>query len=288
LDSLDNKCHKEKKRVAAEFVPMVLNCWSIKTIWDEETNQMKGAYKKKWESWGVRFLMGFNEPDGQHQTCTPKQAAQQWVSMQKIAKSFDPPLRLVSPSPCSGSGNSCPGGGSAFGKAPWLDSFFEECDQIDGCDPDSVEFIGMHDYEGDFDVRPDNFKARVEGFVENYPFKNGKKRQVWITEFNVGCGQTSLCRDAKNNNKKNPIYRNGENGWPMNADVSVTNEEQLGFMKKVIPYLENSKDVFRYAWFGTRFKSAFNGYPNLLPVHEGEPDVPTPLGEYYKTAPEGR
>ena len=31
------------------------------------------------------FLMGFNEPDGSHQTCSPEEAADKWIIVQQIA-----------------------------------------------------------------------------------------------------------------------------------------------------------------------------------------------------------
>merc|ERR1711972_355688 len=228
-----------------------------------------------------------NEPDGMHQTCDPKTGAEKWVTVQKIADSFDPPLRLASPSPCSGAGGACPGGGAAFGKSPWLDRFFEECKKVEGCEPDRIEMIGFHDYEGDFDLRPDNMKVRIAGLVENYKFSNGEKRKVWVTEVSPGCGQTSLCRDRKFNNKKTKIYQGGDPGWPTSPAKGITNLEHRAYLQKILPFFEKSDDVFRYTWYGVRKVSAFNGYPNLLSVDKQWNPTPTPLGQYYKNAAEG-
>jgi len=271
-------CASETERTSREFVPMVLNCDTVDQIWDNIE-----VYKSAWEALGAKFLLGYNEPDGSHHTCPPKLGAEKWVTVQKIANAFNPPLRLVSPSPCSAGGNSCPGGGMAMGNAPWLTAFFEACREIPECNPDSVEFIGMHDYEGDFEIRADNFPTRVQNLATNYRFENGMKRQIWVTETNVGCGKTSLCRDNAFN-KKLKIYRNGKTSWPSSPDDSITQEEHLGFMKKLIEFCENSEDVFRYTWFGIRKKASMTGYPNLLPHSDAEDDTPTLLGNYYMTA----
>jgi len=273
-------CASETTRTAREFVPMVINCDTVDQVW----NNMD-VYKPAWEALGAKFLLGYNEPDGKHHTCSPELGAEKWITVQNIANEFNPPLRLVSPAPCSGNGKSCAGGGIPFGESPWLNGFFEACGKLEGCNPDGVEFIAMHDYEGDFETRPDHFPLRVENLAKNYPFSNGNKRQVWITETNVGCGQTSLCRDNAFN-KELKIYRNGKTSWPSSPDDSITQEEHLGYMKKLIPFLENSEDVFRYTWFGVRKTAVMTGYPNLLPIGDPTNDTPTLLGEYYKTAEE--
>jgi len=103
----------------------------------------------------------------------------------------------------------------------------------------------------------------------------------------VGCGQTSLCRDNAYN-KKLKIYRGGKTSWPSSADDSISQEEHLGYMKKMIPFLEDSEDVFRYTWFGVRKTAMMTGYPNLLPIGDPDNDKPSILGEYYKTAEDGR
>jgi len=274
-------CEVEKTVPAAEFVPMVLNCEMVDEVWRDIK-----YYKAHWEARGTKWLLGYNEPDGMHQTCDPKTAAEKWLTIQKIADSFDPPLRLVSPSPCSGAGTACPGGGVAFGKSPWLEKFFEECKSLAECDPDRIEMIGFHDYEGDFDLRPDNIKVRIAGLVDNYPLSDGGKRKVWVTEVSPGCGQTSLCRDRKFNNKKTRIYKGGDSGWPKSPAVGITNAEHREYLKKILPFFEQSDDVFRYTWYGVRKVSAFNGYPNLLSVEKQWNPTPTPLGQYYKNAPD--
>merc|ERR1712217_258809 len=95
---------------------------------------------------------------------------------------------------------------------------------------------------------------------------DGAKRQVWVTEVSPGFGQTILCRDRKFNNKKNPVYKGGNSGWPTSPAVGITNNEHKEYLKKILPFFEKSDDVFRYTWYGVRKVSAFNGYPNLLSV----------------------
>jgi len=183
----------------------------------------------------------------------------------------------------------------ANGSSPWLNDFFTACTKLDGCNPDGIEFIGMHDYEGDFDIRDDNLQVRIENAANNYRFSScmsltpgglGPKRQVWITELAVGCGKTSLCRSQVNEDRK--IYRNGEIGWPSSADDSLSAAEQLWYQQQIIPYLEESEDVFRYAWFGIRKISKLLGYTSLLPYDDRHDDTPTALGQHYMTAEEVR
>lgn len=143
-----------------------------------------------------------------------------------------------------------------------------------------------YDYEGDFDIRDDNLKVRVENIPKNYRFTDGRKRQVWITELSAACGQTSLCRDKINKELK--IYRGGNNKYPWSVDDSITQEEHLWYMKQVIPFLESSEDVFRYTFFGIRNEVAFSGRHYLLSPTDGTDDTPSPLGTYYMTAEEGR
>jgi len=183
----------------------------------------------------------------------------------------------------------------AEGSSPWLNEFFANCMELDGCNPDGIEFIGMHDYEGDFDIRDDNLKVRITNVAENYRFSSsmspipgdkGPKRQVWITELSVSCTATSLCRSSVNTERK--IYRNGKTDWPSSTDDSISAAEQLWYQEQVLPYLEKSEDVFRYSWFGIRSRHPFHGYTALLPYDNKDDDTPTALGQFYMTAEELR
>jgi len=261
LDSAGWKCYSEGKRVAAEFVPMVLNCDGTA---DEIWNNIE-FYADRWKVLGVKFLLGYNEPDGHIHPCTPAKGAETWLTVQKIANYFEPPLRLVSPAPT--------GKDFVYGNSEWLNEFFESCEALDGCNPDKVEMIAFHDYEGDFDIREDNLQVRIAGAAAKY------KRKLWLTEFNVGCSKTSLCRDCKNN-----PYRNGKCNWPKDADDSISAEEHLSVMKKALPFFENNEHIFRYTWFGARITpNGFAGYSQLLPYDSAD-QTPTTLGEYYRDA----
>lgn len=266
---------------------MILNCNSVYKVWRDIEK-----HAPRWKAMGAKYLLGFNEPDGIHvpiQTCDPKRAANGWLVVQKIANYFSPPLRLVSPAPISGgaaegshSVGGAANGGCNKGNCPWLNSFFEECRKLQGCEPDAIEFIAFHDYEGDFDVTEDNLQTRIQNLATNYAFPNGTKRKVWLTEITAGCGDTSLCRNCKKT-----IYRKGKCNWPKDGYDSLTEEEQLGYMHKVVPFLEASEDVYRYAWFGIRnTPRSFNGFVNLLPAYSNDL-TPTKLGEYYRDAPDG-
>ena len=77
---------------------------------------------------GVRFLLGFNEPNGAKQSdLTPAEAASLWPYVAATAKAAG--LGLVSPAPA--------GNGVA-----WLDSFFSQCNNC----LDEVVAIAQHTY----------------------------------------------------------------------------------------------------------------------------------------------
>jgi len=75
----ETKCAHEGTRVAREFVPMIINCDDVDGVWENID-----SYKQKWEALNVKFILGYNEPDGSHQTCSPQLGAEKWVTVQKI------------------------------------------------------------------------------------------------------------------------------------------------------------------------------------------------------------
>lgn len=98
----------------ADFAPMVWGRKSVNATLNFTT--------------GVRFLLGFNEPNGAAQSdLTPAEAAALWPSVSATAKAAG--LQLVSPAP-AGNGVS------------WLDQFFSLCN---GCLTDIVA-IAQHTY----------------------------------------------------------------------------------------------------------------------------------------------
>lgn len=180
---------------AAEFVPMIWSCAG-----DCED----GLPKDYWSLWlktGSKYLLGFNEPDNENQAnMTAQEAAEAWVSVQKMAAKFVPPLELVSPAMTHWSEEG----------TPWLDQFFGNCTQIKDCDPSLIKYVAFHDYSGN----ADDIIKKATGAAKKYG------RKVWLTEFSVGSGKHRVTQDA--------------------------------FLKQVVPALESSDSVFRYAWYSTR------------------------------------
>lgn len=180
---------------AAEFAPMLWSC---------DTDCESGLPKDYWSLWlkhGAKYLLGYNEPDNANQAnMTSRQAAEAWVSVQKIAAKFNPPLELVSPAMTHWSEDG----------TPWLDDFFSNCTEIPACDPSLIKYVAFHDYGGD----ADDILRKAKGSAKKYG------RPIWLTEFSVGYAEHRPKQDA--------------------------------FLRKVLPLLEASDDVFRYAWYSTR------------------------------------
>ena len=207
-----------------------------------------GPWKKEWPAANVHFLLGYNEPDpskNHPHACSPKDAAQKWPEVQAVAASMMPPLRLVSPSVSST-------GWTADGESEWLDQFFGNCsDQTiaPGCNTSLIEFIGLHDYTGNATA----LMRRLNGAQKHYG-----GRQIWITEFAI-LGKPWLPGGHTENRS-----------------------DQNAFMKEVLPLLDASDAVFRYAWFTSRnVPNAQNGGSNLLP-NANNGTTPTSTGEIYK------
>lgn len=188
---------------------------------------------KSWSENNVHFLLGYNEPDfgnghNHPHACTPAEAAKDWPYLQEVAAMFDPPLELVAPAVASGQES---GGKDCWddnGHSTWLDEFFGNCsDVVKECDPSLIKYIAMHDYHGNVS----QLRKRVSGAVQRYD-----NRKVWLTEFAITDWRDPPQRDA-----------------------------QDAYMKEVLPYLDNSPDVFRYAWFSIRNgPNNQNGGSNLL------------------------
>lgn len=237
-----NKCGTSQK-LAAEFVPMVNGV-------NQTQHFMTDAVKKHFVNWNVHYLLGYNEPDsgnGKHNhphEVSPAGAAADWPLVQKVAEQFDPPLQLVAPAVASSAES---GGKDAWdenGRSTWLDDFFGNCSNVvPECDPATIKYIAMHDYHGNLSA----LKRRVQGAVQRY---GGRK--IWLTEVAI-----------------------------TNWGQPPTRETQDAYMRELLPFLDASPDIFRYAWFTSRNSpNAQNGGSNLLP-YDSDSLVPTSTGKIY-------
>jgi len=128
-----------------------------------------------------------------------------------------------------------------------MDEFLGNCSTVvKGCDPRQIKYIGMHDYHGSVE----GLKRKVDGAAKLYG------RKIWITEIAI-------------------------TQWGKPPSRS----EQDAFMKELLPYLETSENVFRYAWFAARnCPNAQDGGSNLLKC-DGS-DVLTSTGKIYRDTPD--
>ena len=115
----------------------------------------------------------------------------------------------------------------------WLDQFLGNCSIVPGCDVSLIKYIAVHDYSGD----ATGIVQRAQAFQQLYvnlavvppvsipactlfrpapPVMVRYNRQIWLTEFSVGNGAGRAANDA--------------------------------FCSKVLPGLEASPSVYRYAW----------------------------------------
>lgn len=208
---------------------------------------MTEEIKNHWAATNAHYLLGYNEPDygnghNHPQAATPADAAANWPDLQALAAMFDPPLQLVAPGVASTGETGETDAWDANGRSTWLDEFLGNCTHVvEACDPSLIKYIAMHDYHGDVA----QLQRRVSGAAALYG------RKVWITEIAITKWGTPPSREAQN-----------------------------AFMEVLLPYLDASDDVFRYAWFSARnVHNNQNGGSNLLPTDGSS--TPTSTGQIY-------
>lgn len=182
---------------------------------------------------GIKFLLAFNEPSMVTQSwVTPREAATLWPQLEEIAS--DCGLRLVSPAMCFSADNMEEDGVNLNNPTDWLDKFFADYSSMHGREP-RVDFIACHVY--------DDESSEVMSQIAMYA-KYGRK--IWLTEFNR-CDWGST----------NP------NG---------TIDDQLGFMRDILPKLDSDPNVFAYAWFFANAGSdaVYSLYKNSLTTELGK------------------
>ena len=113
---------------------------------------------------GVKYLLGYNEPNFSSQAnLTPEVAAQQWPIVEQIARDFN--LKLVAPA-LNYSGQAL-SDGVVYQPEDWMDAFLAAYPEA------HFDYLALHCYM--------NSASAQKSFVENFAKKYGK--QVWLTEF---------------------------------------------------------------------------------------------------------
>jgi hypothetical protein len=198
-----------------------------------------------WKEANVRFLLGYNEPDygNGHNHPHMMDPADAAKEWPKIQEiAAKFDPPLTLVSPAISSKG--PDALDAEGGSIWLDYFFGNCSEVvPDCDVDLIKYVAFHDYQGD----ADKLMNRMEGGFKKY------KRPIWLTEFGV-----------------------------MNWDgPTPTRQEHDDYLREVIPLLEASEAVYRYAWFTARqVPNAGEGESSLLPYDSDSLEL-TSTGKVY-------
>ena len=113
---------------------------------------------------GVKYLLGFNEPNFRAQAnMTPQQAAELWPKLEKIAEDFN----LVLVAPALNYPDGAINDGHTYQPEQWMDAFLAAYPQA------KFDYVALHCYM--------NNSAPQMSYIENFAKRYGK--QVWLTEF---------------------------------------------------------------------------------------------------------
>ncbi|MFB6342672.1 glycosyl hydrolase [Saccharicrinis sp. FJH62] len=112
------------------------------------------------------------------------------------------------------------------------------------CPDCQVDYIAVHCYM--------NHASALEWYISLFEKYN---KPIWLTEFA---------------------------GWEYN-DAINSPEDQISFMMEAVEFLENSPDVFRYAWFIGRTSGGIQSFPYIDLL--GANGQLTDLGQAYKAMP---
>jgi len=146
----------------AEFAPMFWSC-------SEDCSQ--GLPEDYWSMWlktGVKYILGFNEPDNEEEAhLNPADAAEVWVELQQRAAELNIP-RLGSPATTTVGFNDYDNGGNRA--LTWYDEFFTACKTC------KVDFLVVHMYNQNINKA----KEILTKLHTRYQLP------IWVKEFNNG------------------------------------------------------------------------------------------------------
>jgi hypothetical protein len=199
--------------LGVEFVPMI---WGESHI-SRASNDIRS---------GMKTLLGFNEPNfGAQSNLTPDRAAELWPQIEQIAAAKGIG-KIASPAT-----NYC--GGSCTDTSPinWLKRFYAACRARHGAKGCKVDYTAYHSYVCQLNWLQDKIKEFTS--AETEAKSNGDasddadfSKPIWLTEF--------ACGDKPSN-------------W-----TSITEQNQIDYVKAALPWLEGDSRIMRYAWFSGR------------------------------------
>ena len=134
---------------------------------------------------------------------------------------------------------------NADGARVWLEQFDSNCTSLYGEAGCAMEMVCTHAYYSPMRNGP-NYTDQFISMIERYHLLT--KKQVWVTEF--ACDPWKNCSMAQN----------------------------LAMAKVVVPWMDASPAVFRFAWFQNRFPVHGQQGVSLLEQHSPAKNA---LGDYY-------
>lgn len=212
---------KPEEPDGVEFVPMIWSAHADTSAVDQKLQNISSLYADK----KIRYMLGFNEPDGKKQAnMSVGSALDYWPRLQKLN------IPLGSPA-CVHPDNE------------WMKGFMQKADSLNY----RVDFICVHWYGGP------NAKAFLSYLEKVY---NLYHKPIWITEFAVADWKAKTAEENK-----------------------FSKAVILDFMKEILPALDKTPYVERYAWFSANENSAALGNAALFDANGNL----TELGKYYKS-----
>lgn len=244
-----------------DFAPM---CWNGN--YNEATIRQYVTSHK-----GVKYLLGFNEPNFSAQAnMTPSAAAGQWPRLEKLAADLG--LKLVAPA-LNFTGEKV--GGRIWSPYEWLDEFIKQYKSQNGRLPkmdclalhcymnwygSSTWFTTEYFYKDLYVVNPTNNVVgkypNIVDFLDTYKAANGHFPRMMLTEF---CS------------------------WEGDKDGFVTNlDNQIDQMTQKIQMMEQSDLVEGYAWFMANANGGINEFPYMSVFQTNTADSElSALGKVY-------
>lgn len=204
-----------------EFIPMF---WSSVPDFDSANSRMvDDEIHSNLEQ--TEYILTFNEPELEGQAnISPTEAAEIWADIEAIAAAYN--VEIVAPCTTSGHG------------VAWYDEWSTACNSLYGRECE-YEYTCIHMYYQPYTAdtsetcdSSDHDWACIQPGSEQGPIRAEKKIEEWVANWGK------------------PIWVTEYACAPWGSDNGCSPQEQIDIMNQLTPFLEESPDVFRYAWFG--------------------------------------